>query len=130
MLQITHDAPFPRNFFTSFSCNTDNKHDLGLYLDSKIVSIHRDVGNTHLLLCTTQQTFVGLEDVLKACLEDVLKTYLDDLLKILWRQAICLIGISVYLSRDNKSKCVSNKSVFHKSISGNSKANPKCINYW
>ena len=30
----------------------------------------------------------------------------------------------------NKPKCVSNKSVFHKSISDNSKANPKCINYW
>ena len=30
----------------------------------------------------------------------------------------------------NKPKCVSNKSVFHKPISDNSKANPKCINYW
>ena len=28
----------------------------------------------------------------------------------------------------NKSKYVSNKSIFHKSISDNSKANPKCIN--
>ena len=33
--------------------NTDNKHDLGLYLASKIVSIHSDVGNMHLLLCAT-----------------------------------------------------------------------------
>ena len=71
-----------------------------------------------------------LEDVLKTCLEDVLKTCLEDLLKILWRQPKYLLGISVYLSRDNKSKCVSTKSVFHKSISENSKANPKCINYW
>ena len=31
-------------------------------------------------------------------------------------------------SGDNKSKCVSSKSIFHKSISDNSKANPKCIN--
>ena len=53
MLQITDDVPFPRNFLTSFLCNTDNKHDLGLYLASKIVSIHSDVGNTHLLLCAT-----------------------------------------------------------------------------
>ena len=30
----------------------------------------------------------------------------------------------------NKPKSVSNKSVFHKPISDNSKANPKCINYW
>ena len=28
----------------------------------------------------------------------------------------------------NKSKCVSNKSIHHKSIPDNSKANPNCIN--
>ena len=32
VLQITDDVPFPRNFLISFLCNTDNKHDLGLYL--------------------------------------------------------------------------------------------------
>ena len=68
------------------------------------------------------------EDVLKTCLEEVLKTCLEDVLKILWRQTKYLLGISVYLSGDNKSKCVSNKSIFHKSISDSSKANPKCIN--
>ena len=52
-LQITDDVPVPYNFLTLFLCNTDNKHDLGLYLASKIVSIHSDVGNTHLLLCAT-----------------------------------------------------------------------------
>ena len=65
-----------------------------------------------------------LEDVLKTCLEDVLKTYLEDVFKTSWRQTKCLVGISV----SNKSKCVSSKSIFHKSISDNSKANPKCIN--
>ena len=77
------------------------------------------------------------EDVLKTSwktkncyAEDVLKTCLEDLLKILWRQTKFLLRISVYLSRDNKYKCVSNKPVFHKSISDNSKANPKCINSW
>ena len=45
------------------------------------------------------------EDVLKACLEDVFKTS--------WRQTKCLLRISV----SNKCKCVSNKSIFHKSIS-------------
>ena len=69
-----------------------------------------------------------LEDVSKICLEDVLKTCLEDILKILWRQTKYLLGISVYLSGDNKSKCVSNKSIVHKSLSDNSKANPKCIN--
>ena len=56
------------------------------------------------------------QDVLKICLEDVLKTS--------WRQAKCLLGISVC----NKSKYVSNESIFHKSISDESKANPECIN--
>ena len=64
-----------------------------------------------------------LEDVLKTCLEDVLKTCLEDVLKTLWRQAKYLLGISV----SNKPKCVSNKSIFHKSIFDNSKANPKWI---
>ena len=67
-----------------------------------------------------------LEDVLKTCLEDVLKTYLEDVFKTSWRQTKCLLGISV----SNKSKCVylwSNKSIFNKSISDKSKANPKCI---
>ena len=64
-----------------------------------------------------------LEDVLKTCLEDVLKACLEDVLKTLWRQAKYLLGISV----SNKSKCVSNRSIFNKSTFDNSKANPKCI---
>ena len=55
----------------------------------------------------SQQTFAGLEDVLKT----------------LWRQAKYLLGISV----SNKSKCVPNKSIFNKSTFDNSKANPKRI---
>ena len=57
-----------------------------------------------------------LEDVLKTYLEDVLKTCLEDALKALWKETKYLLGISV----SNKSKCVSNKSIFHKSISDNS----------
>ena len=64
-----------------------------------------------------------LEDVLKICLEDVLKTCLEDILKTLWRQAKYLLGISVF----NKSKCVSNNSIFNESTFYSSKANPKCI---
>ena len=66
-----------------------------------------------------------LEDVLKTCLEDLLKTYLEDVFKTSWKQTKYLLGISV----SNKSKCVSNKSIFHKSISDKSKANPKCVTY-
>ena len=58
VLQITDNIPFPPNFLTSFLRNTDSKHDLVLYLPSKIVSIHSDVGNTHLLLCATHHNFV------------------------------------------------------------------------
>ena len=82
---------------------------------------------------TSRRRLEGIsKDVLKTCLEDVLKTYLEDLLKTClgdvfqtsWRQTKCLLGIPVC----NKCKCVFNKSVFHKSISDESKANPKCIN--
>ena len=62
---------------------------------------------------------------MKTCLEDVLKTYLEDVLKTLWRETKYLLGISV----SNKSKCVSNKSILHKSISDDFKANRDCINY-
>ena len=65
------------------------------------------------------------EDVLKTCLEDVLKTCLEGAFKRSWRQTKCLLEISV----SNKSKCVSNKFMFHKSISDESKENPKCINW-
>ena len=98
-------------------------------------------------LLTTQQKFVGLQDVFETCLEDVLqrrhrrpkivtlKTSSRCLEDISWRrlqdiswrrledmswrrlkdmswQTKCLLGIYV----SNKSKCVSNKSIFHKSL--------------
>ena len=64
-----------------------------------------------------------LDDVLKTCFEDVLRTCLEDVFKTSWRQTKCLLVISV----SNKSKCVSNKSMFRKSISDKSKANLKCV---
>ena len=103
---------------------------------------------------TSQQTFVGLEDVLKTSSRHVFKTCLqgifnmssawqffclsrrfEDVLedeKLLRRRRLkdaletkkFLLGISV----SNKSKCVSNKSVFHKSTTDESKASPKWIN--
>ena len=51
-----------------------------------------------------------LQDVLKTCLEDILKTYLEDVFKTSRRQTKFLLVISV----SNKSKCVSNKCLFHK----------------
>ena len=54
-----------------------------------------------------------LEDMSRRRIEDIMETKKH------------LLGISV----SKKSKCVSNKSLFHKSISDNSKATPKCINY-
>ena len=74
--------------------------------------------------CLEEVLKTCVEDVLKACLEDVLKTCLEDVFKIFCRETKDLLGISV----SNKSKCVSNKSIFPKSISDETKANPKCIN--
>ena len=50
--------------------------------------------------------------------EDVLRIFLENILKTSWSHTKCLLGISV-----------SKKSVFHKSISDESIANPKHINY-
>ena len=58
VLLTTDMFPVPRYFLTSSLCNTDNKHDLGLYLASKLMSIHSDVGNTRLLLCATHDNSV------------------------------------------------------------------------
>ena len=60
---------------------------------------------------SSQPTFIGLQDMFK--MFTVYKMF-----------AKCLLGISA----SNKSKFVSNKSIFHKSVSGESKVNPKCIN--
>ena len=51
-----------------------------------------------------------LEDILKTCLEDVLKTYLEDVFMMSRKQTKFLLVIS----GPNKSKCASNKSLFHK----------------
>ena len=53
-----------------------------------------------------------------------LKTSWRHVLKTLWRQTKYLLEISV----SRKSKFVPNKSVFHKSMSDNSKENLNCIN--
>ena len=47
VLQITDDVPFPRNFLTSFLCNTDNKRDLGLYLAFAVMLVIRTSCATH-----------------------------------------------------------------------------------
>ena len=65
-----------------------------------------------------------LQDVLKTSLEDVLKTCHEDVFKTSRRFTKCLLGVSA----PNKSKCVSSKSIFRKSISDDSKENLKCIN--
>ena len=60
-------------------------------------------------------------------LQDVLKTSWRRILKTSWRnygdKTKYLLGISA----SNKSKCVSKKSVFYKSIFENSQVNPKWI---
>ena len=85
-----------------------------------------------------------LEDVLQRRLEEVLKRSWRHLARRLGRRKIVTLKTSWrhvlktswrhYGEKQNtywrskKSKYVSNKSIFHKSISDNSKANPKYIN--
>ena len=58
VVEIGDDISFPQNFLDSFLCNSENKHDLGLYLASKLISIHWDVGTLHLQLCVTYKANV------------------------------------------------------------------------
>ena len=103
----------------------------------------------------SQQTFVDLQDVLKTSstrlqrnnfsssktssrrLQDISQNILKTSSRRLGRRKIVTLKTSsrrlgdkqnIYwgISVSNKSKCVSNKSTFHKSISDESKANPKC----
>ena len=60
-----------------------------------------------------------LEDTPWRCLEDMSSRRLEDIME----QTLYLLGTSV----SDKSKYVSNKSIFHKSISDNSKANPNAL---
>ena len=85
-----------------------------------------------------------LEDVFKTSWRHVLKTSWRYVLKMCWRHDLKMSwrhvlktswrhygGKPKYLLRisvSSKSKCVSSKSTFHKSIYDNSKTNPKCIN--
>ena len=64
-----------------------------------------------------------LQDVLKTLSWRRLEGISWDVFKTSWMQTKCLLVISV----SNKSKCVSNKSMFHKTLSDKSKANPKCV---
>ena len=73
--------------------------------------------------CSIKTSLTSLPCKGKQCLS-FLKISLEDVFETLWRQTKRLLGIPV----SNKSKCVSNKSIFHKSIADKSKANRKCIN--
>ena len=93
------------------------------------MSQQKFVGLQHVFSVTILRLPRRLEDVLKMSCKDVLKTfwktkncYAEDVFKTSWRQT-CLLVISV----SKKSRCVSNKSMFRKSLSDKSKANPKCV---
>ena len=96
VLQITDDGSFPRNFLTSFFCNTDNKHDLGLYLVSKIVSIHSDVDNTHLLLCATHDnSVISFPSTVNDTVFQISSTAKEADQKIIWYTLHCIkVGYS------------------------------------
>ena len=89
--------------------------------DEKLLHWRRPQDALNICLEDLLKTY--LEDVWKTCVEDVLKTCLGDVLKTLWRQTKNLLGTAV----SNKSKCISNKSIFYKSIFDNSKANPNAL---
>ena len=57
---VSDDVSFPQNFIHS----RVNKNDLGLFLASKLVSIHHDVGTPHLQVCVTyNDTIISLRQM-------------------------------------------------------------------
>ena len=78
-------------------------------------------------IVTLKTSWRRLEDMSWRCLEDMSWRPLKDFMET---NKILTGNICILISGFNKPKCVSNKSVFHLSISDNSRANPKCINYW
>ena len=86
-------------------------------------------------IVTLKTSWRRLEDMSWRRLEDMTWRRLEDMswkpLKYFMETNKILTGdFCILILGFNKPKCVSNKSVFHKSISDNSKTNPKCINYW
>ena len=53
MPDLFDGTPFPRDFLNSFLCNAENKNDLGLFIASKLISLHRDVGDARIHLIVT-----------------------------------------------------------------------------
>ena len=84
--------------------------------------------------CLEEVLRTCLEDFLKTCLEDVLKTSWRHILKTSWRHVLKTSSRRLgdkkkwgYLHLTNLNVCVSNKFIFQKSISDDSKANPKSL---
>ena len=102
----TSSIRLQHNNFTS--SKTSWRHLQDVLEDEKLLRWRRlqDVLKT----CLENVLKACLEDVLKTSLEDVLKTYLEDVFKTSRRQTKFLLVIPV----SNKSKCVSNKSLFRK----------------
>ena len=79
--------PFHTILLTSFLCNTDNEHNLGLYLASKSVSMHRDFVNTHLLLWATNTLEVLVKKIYFGNVKGIENTSLNEARKRRFTQA-------------------------------------------
>ena len=113
VLKTSSARPQRNNFLSS---NTSWRHLEDDLEDEKLLPWRR-------LQDFLKTSWRRLEDVLKTCPEDVLKTFFQDVLKTSSRQTKYLQGISV----SSKLKCVSNNSIFRKSISDKSRMNPKSL---
>ena len=108
------------NYFTSSKTSWRRLEDL---LQDILKASWRHLGRRKIVSLKT--SWRRLEDMSWKRLEDMSWRPLKDFMET---DKILTGDICILISGFNKPKCVSNKSVFHKSISDNSKANPKCIN--
>ena len=124
---------FPANICWSWRRLQDVFSVTTLRLPRRLEDILQDVLKTEKLLRWRHVLKTSWRYVLMTSWRPILKTSWRHVLKMSWRH-ILKTSWRHYGEKQNtywgpnKSKYVSNKSIFYKSISDNSKANPKCIN--
>ena len=56
---INDDTVFPKDFLSSFLCNSANKNDLGKYMGSKLISLHVEYSNSFVLCVTMDDSILS-----------------------------------------------------------------------
>ena len=118
----TSSTSLQRNNFTSSETSWRRLEGILLEPWRRLQDVLRDKKIVTLKTCRSrlkEMPWRRLEEMFWRCLEDMSRTRHEDVMET------NKILMGIYVS--SKAKCVSNKSIFHKSIFDNSKANPNAL---